>query len=69
MAGKKYKSQSGKECKSNGMESLLDLWVLTVQLPRAVGWLKPASEVSLRLAPAEALGLVGESANGSGAQG
>jgi len=35
-----------------------------VQLPTAAGWVRPVNEVSLRIAPGEALGLVGESGSG-----
>jgi len=44
------------------MDELLRMHSLTVELPTAAGWVRPVNEVTLRIAPGEALGLVGESA-------
>jgi peptide/nickel transport system ATP-binding protein len=44
--------------------SLLDVRNLIVDLPTAVGWIRPVNEVSFQLAPGESLGLVGESGSG-----
>jgi ABC-type dipeptide/oligopeptide/nickel transport system ATPase component len=44
--------------------TLLDVRGLTVELPTAVGWMRPVNEVSLRIAAGESLGLVGESRSG-----
>src|SRR6202171_5339105 len=44
--------------------SLLDVRNLTVDLPTAAGWIRPVNDVSFRLAPAESLGLGGESGSG-----
>jgi ABC-type glutathione transport system ATPase component len=46
------------------MDELLRIHALTVELPTAAGWLRPVNEVTLRIAPGEALGLVGESGSG-----
>lgn len=46
------------------MSELLNIDSLTVELPTAAGWVRPVNEVSLRIAPGEALGLVGESGSG-----
>jgi oligopeptide/dipeptide ABC transporter ATP-binding protein len=46
------------------MSALLDIRSLTVSLPTAAGGVKPVNEVSLQIAPGEALGLVGESGSG-----
>jgi len=46
------------------MGELLNIHSLTVELPTAAGWVRPVNEVSLRIAPGEALGLVGESGSG-----
>ena len=43
---------------------LLDVRSLTVELPTPTGWVRPVQDVSLRIAPGEALGLVGESGSG-----
>jgi peptide/nickel transport system ATP-binding protein len=44
--------------------SLLDVRNLIVDLPTAVGWIRPVNEVSFQVAPGESLGLVGESGSG-----
>ena len=44
--------------------SLLDVRNLIVEVPTAAGWIRPVNDVSLRLSPAESLGLVGESGSG-----
>src|SRR5450759_515332 len=49
---------------SESMSELLDVRGLTVDLPTARGWVRPANEVSLRIGPGESLGLVGESGSG-----
>jgi ABC-type glutathione transport system ATPase component len=46
------------------MDELLRIHTLTVELPTAAGWVRPVNEVTLRIAPGEALGLVGESGSG-----
>jgi oligopeptide/dipeptide ABC transporter ATP-binding protein len=46
------------------MNRLLAVQSLTVELRTPVGTLKPVNEVSLRIAPGEALGIVGESGSG-----
>jgi peptide/nickel transport system permease protein len=46
------------------MDELLRIHFLTVELPTAAGWVRPVNEVTLRIAPGEALGLVGESGSG-----
>jgi oligopeptide/dipeptide ABC transporter ATP-binding protein len=46
------------------MNRLLAVQSLTVELRTAAGVLKPVNEVSLRIAPGEALGIVGESGSG-----
>jgi oligopeptide/dipeptide ABC transporter ATP-binding protein len=46
------------------MTSLLEIQVLTVELPTAQGWVRPVNEVSLRIDAGECLGLVGESGSG-----
>lgn len=46
------------------MRELLTIRSLTVELPTAAGWVRPVNEVSLRIAPGESLGLVGESGSG-----
>jgi oligopeptide/dipeptide ABC transporter ATP-binding protein len=46
------------------MTMLLDARGLTVELPTEAGWIRPVSEVSLRIAAGESLGLVGESGSG-----
>jgi len=46
------------------MNGLLNIRALTVELPTAAGWVRPVNEVTLRIAPGEALGLVGESGSG-----
>ena len=46
------------------MDELLHIHALTVELPTAVGWVRPVNQVTLRIAPGEALGLVGESGSG-----
>ncbi|MGA3175799.1 MAG: ATP-binding cassette domain-containing protein [Candidatus Acidiferrum sp.] len=46
------------------MDELLRSHSLTVELPTAAGWVRPVNEVTLRIAPGEALGLVGESGSG-----
>src|SRR5271157_689409 len=46
------------------MNGLLNIHALTVELPTAAGWMRPVNEVTLRIAPGEALGLVGESGSG-----
>ncbi len=46
------------------MSELLTIRSLTVELPTAAGWVRPVNEVTLRIAPGEALGLVGESGSG-----
>jgi oligopeptide/dipeptide ABC transporter ATP-binding protein len=46
------------------MSHLLAVQSLTVELGTAAGTLKPVNEVSLRIAPGEALGIVGESGSG-----
>ena len=43
---------------------MLRIHALTVELPTAAGWVRPVNEVTLRIAPGEALGLVGESGSG-----
>jgi oligopeptide/dipeptide ABC transporter ATP-binding protein len=50
--------------KFQSMSELLDVRVLTVDLPTARGWVRPVNEVSLRIGPGESLGLVGESGSG-----
>src|SRR3981189_1528392 len=44
--------------------TLLDVRNLIVELPTPAGWIRPVNDVSLRLRPAESLGLVGESGSG-----
>jgi len=46
------------------MNELLRIHSLTVELPTAAGWVRPVNEVTLRIAPGEAVGLVGESGSG-----
>ncbi len=46
------------------MDELLRIHSLTMELPTAAGWERPVNEVTLRIAPGEALGLVGESGSG-----
>jgi oligopeptide/dipeptide ABC transporter ATP-binding protein len=46
------------------VRSLLELRGITVELPSAVGWVRPVNDVNLCIAPGEALGLVGESGSG-----
>jgi len=46
------------------MTTLLELRSFTVELPTAVGWVRPVNEISLKIAPGETLGLVGESGSG-----
>jgi oligopeptide/dipeptide ABC transporter ATP-binding protein len=46
------------------MSRLLAVQSLTVELRAVAGTLKPVNEVSLRIAPGEALGIVGESGSG-----
>lgn len=46
------------------MSNLLDVRGLTVELPTPAGWVRPVSDVSLRLDAGESLGLVGESGSG-----
>jgi ABC-type glutathione transport system ATPase component len=46
------------------MDELLRIHAFTVELPTAAGWVRPVIEVSLHIAPGEALGLVGESGSG-----
>ncbi len=46
------------------MNGLLNIRALTVELPTAAGWVRPVNEVTLRIAPGEALRLVGESGSG-----
>jgi len=46
------------------MDELLNIRSLTVELPTVAGWVRPVNEVTLRIAPGEALGLVGESGSG-----
>jgi peptide/nickel transport system ATP-binding protein len=46
------------------MTPLLDVRGLTVELPTLGGWVRPVSEVSLRIDAGESLGLVGESGSG-----
>jgi ABC-type glutathione transport system ATPase component len=46
------------------MDELLRIHSLTVELPTAAGWVRPVNEVTLRIAPGEAVGLVGESGSG-----
>ena len=46
------------------MSELLDVRGLTVELPTALGWVRPVNEVSLRIGKGEAVGLVGESGSG-----
>jgi peptide/nickel transport system ATP-binding protein len=46
------------------MSGLLEVRDLTVELPTANGWVRPVSEVSLRIDAGESLGLVGESGSG-----
>src|SRR6266567_4745543 len=46
------------------MSELLGVRGLTVELPTAVGWVRPVNEVSLRIGAGESLGLVGESGSG-----
>ena len=43
---------------------LLDVRSLTVELPTPTCWIRPVQDVSLHIAPGEALGLVGESGSG-----
>ena len=43
---------------------MLRIHALTVELPSAAGWVRPVNDVTLRIAPGEALGLVGESGSG-----
>src|SRR5712671_8186217 len=44
--------------------TLLEVRNLIVELPTPAGWIRPVNDVSLRLRPAESLGLVGESGSG-----
>jgi oligopeptide/dipeptide ABC transporter ATP-binding protein len=46
------------------MSDLLEARGLSVELPTPAGWVRPVSEVSLRIAEGESLGLVGESGSG-----
>jgi ABC-type glutathione transport system ATPase component len=46
------------------MKPLLDVRGLTMELPTALGWVRPVNEVSLRVGAGECLGLVGESGSG-----
>jgi oligopeptide/dipeptide ABC transporter ATP-binding protein len=46
------------------MSALLTIRGLSVDLPTAGGWVRPVSEVSLRIGAGESLGLVGESGSG-----
>ena len=46
------------------MAPLIELCGITVELPTPAGWIRPVNDVSLALAPGEALGLVGESGSG-----
>lgn len=46
------------------MSNLLDVRGLTVELPTPAGWVRPVSDVSLRLDAGKSLGLVGESGSG-----
>src|SRR5260370_747030 len=46
------------------MSNLLEVRGLTVELPTPAGWVRPVSEVSLRIAAGESFGLVGESGSG-----
>jgi ABC-type glutathione transport system ATPase component len=46
------------------MDELLRIHSLTLELPTTAGWVRPVNEVTLRIAPGEALGLVGESGSG-----
>src|SRR5208337_436655 len=46
------------------MDELLRIHMLTVELPTTAGWVRPVNEVTLCIAPGEALGLVGESGSG-----
>jgi ABC-type glutathione transport system ATPase component len=46
------------------MDELLRIHTLTVELPTTAGWVRPVNEVTLHIAPGEALGLVGESGSG-----
>ncbi len=47
-----------------GVNSLLELRGLTVELPTPQGWVRPVNDVSLRLERGASLGLVGESGSG-----
>jgi peptide/nickel transport system ATP-binding protein len=54
----KYSSYDG------GVNPLVELRGLTVELPTAGGWVRPVNEVSLKIEAGGALGLVGESGSG-----
>ena len=46
------------------MNGLLNIQMLTVELPTAAGWVRPVNQVSLRVRAGECVGLVGESGSG-----
>jgi peptide/nickel transport system ATP-binding protein len=48
----------------SGVNPLLGVNGLTVELPTAAGWVRPVNEVSLQIGAGESLGLVGESGSG-----